>query len=516
MADNTAANNRIVKNTLFLYIRMGFVLLISLYTTRVVLNVLGVDDYGIYNVVCGFVSLFSIFNTSFSTSINRYYNYELGQQSSDGVTRVYSTSVIIQFAVAVIVLILVETIGVWYISNKMVLSPERLGVAHWIFQLSVLSLVITIMQAPFSAAVMAYEKMGFYAVVSIVDTLLKLGFIIVLQFIDYDKLLFYGIIMTIVTVVDFLLYFLYCKSHFPDIRFSRQHDKEMFKSMLSFSGWSLLDPFSYMMRDQGTNMILNTFFGTVVNAAQGIAYQVAGAVESFTSSLATSFRPQIIQTYSEGNFRRTKRLVYSMSRLNYILQLLLVIPLCFEMPYILKLWLGPIFPYYTIVFAVLVLSVKTINTLNTPLSTLIIATGQIKKIKIVSSIIICSVIPIAIILFKLGFEPWSVYASLLFVTIVNQIVHIFFVSKLFPDISVSDYTREIALPCVIYTIIATFLPFIIITFIDSSFLRLLLTVLMSSVVIIICGYWIILDSDEKEMFKGLLIKFFTRFRIIQK
>jgi O-antigen/teichoic acid export membrane protein len=500
------ANKRLAKNTMLLYIRMIFILIISLYTTRVVLNVLGVEDYGIYNVVCGFVSMFTIFNTCFSASINRFYNYELGKRNTNGVTSVYNISLIIQGTLACVVFLVVECVGLWYLTNKMTLDYDRLAVAHWIFQFSVASLVITIIQAPYIAAVMAYERMDFYAIVSIIDALLKLSLIILLKYIDTDKLLFYGILMFTISVVDFLLYLFYCKHKFSELKFHKGINKSMFKSLMSFSGWNLLDPFSYMVRDQGTNMVLNSFFGTIVNAAQGVAYQISSAVEAFTSSLSTSFRPQIIQTYSEGNYERTKKLVFSMSRLNYMLQLLLAIPLCYEINFILQLWLGDGIPNYTPIFAILVLSNKTINTLNLPISILVLATGKIKQIKIISSIIVCSVLPIAVVLFSLGLPPWSVYASLISVTIINQIACVIIMNKLFPFIGLWEYFKLIALPCFRYTVCSCIFPTIMVSCFEESFTRLIINVIMSVLLILLFGYYTILNSDEKKYIVDLVKK----------
>lgn len=281
---------------------------------------------------------------------------------------------------------------------------------------------------------------------------------------------------------------------------------------MSFSGWNLLDPFSYMVRDQGTNMVLNSFFGTIVNAAQGVAYQISSAVEAFTSSLSTSFRPQIIQTYSEGNYERTKNLVFSMSKLNFMLQLLLAIPLCYEINYILHLWLGESIPNYTPIFAILVLSNKTINTLNLPISILVLATGKIKKIKIVSSIIVCSVLPIAVALFSMGLPPWSVYASLISVTIINQIACVIIMNKLFPYIGLGEYLKLIALPCFRYTVSACIFPTIMVLCIEESFTRLLINVTISVLLVIFFGYFTMLNYDEKKYINSIISQKLNKYK----
>ena len=507
MSDNSAANKRIAKNTLFLYIRIGICTLISLYTSRVVLNVLGVDDFGVYNVVCGFVSLFGVFNVCFSTCINRFYNFEIGQGREGGVKNVFNAALRIQAVLSLIIVVLIEAVGVWYLNNKMVIAPERLGIANVIFQFSVFSMVMTIMQAPYSAAVMSYEKMDYYAVVSIIDAFLNLGFVLLLKIIPLDKLLFYGIIKCSITLVTFLMYFFYCRVKFREIRFTRGFDKSYFKPMLSFSGWSLLDPVSYTARDQGTNMVLNAFFGTAVNAAQGIAYSVAAAVDSFAGSLSTSFRPQIIQSYAEGNYQRTKRLMYSMSRLNLILQLMIAIPVCFEIEQILRLWLGPECPGYAPIFTVLVISVKAINCLNSPISQVMTATGKIKVIKSVSAVIVCMTVPLAILLFKLGCAPWSIYAGLLGITIINQISCVIILAKTFTYITVQDYLNSIVWPTLLFLFISVLLPMLITVFLPKTLWRLLFNLPLSCLAVIAVGYFVLLDKEEKGMFKEIFGKF---------
>lgn len=505
------SNKRIARNTLFLYIRMGVVMIIALYTTRVVLRVLGNEDYGVYNVVCGFVAMFGIFNTCFSTSINRFYNFEIGKKTENGVRTVYNSAVIIQIILAVSIVLLVELVGGWYIGNKMVLPAERLTTAKWIFHFSMISMFLTIIQAPYSAAVMAYEKMDYFALVSIIDALLKLGFVIMLQFVGDDKLLIYGILMCIISIVNFLLYFVYCRLKFSEIRLHKGTDKKMIKSMLSFAGWSALDPAAYMARDQGTNMVLNAFFGPVVNAAQGIAYQIAAAVESFGGSFSTSFRPQIIQSYSEGQYSRTKNLMFSMSKISYMLHVMLVVPIIIEINYVLKLWLGEGYPSYSASFACLILCVKSIGALNTPISNVVSATGNIRKIKVFSAIVIASVVPIAIVLFKLGTSPIYVYIALIFLTIINQIGCVIILHQVFPYIKPRDYLTNLIFPLLIHTVIIIILPLLVWFVFPPSFGRLILVCLLSSVGTALIGYFIVLNNAEKSMmqdfYKSLLNKF---------
>lgn len=510
MPNNSLANKRIAKNTLFLYIRMGVVMLIALYTTRAVLRALGVEDYGVYNVVCGFVAMFGVFNTCFSTSINRYYNYELGQKTESGIRRVYNTAVIIQLFLAILVVLLVELVGGWYINNKMVIPPDRLVTAKWIFQFSMISMFLTIMQAPYSAAVMAYERMDYYAFVSIFDALIKLGFVIMLQYIGGDRLLIYGVLSCIVAASNFLLYFIYCILKFNDIKLQKGIDKPLLKSMMSFAGWSILDPISYMARDQGTNMVLNSFFGPVVNAAQGIAYQIAAAVDSFGGSFSTAFRPQIIQSYSEGQYSRTKNLMFSMSKISFVLHAMLIVPIILEIDLILNLWLGPDFPSYAGGFTCLILVIKTIGSLNSPISQVVSATGNIRKIKLLSAIVISSVVPVAILLFKCGLEPIFAYLALLVLTIINQIGCVIILQQVFPYVTTKEYLSNIIFPCIIHSMLLVVLPLMIKILCPQSIWSLLLVCLMSVVGTFISSYFIILNRIEKDILKKFLGDFVNK------
>lgn len=510
---NSESNKKIARNTLFLYLRMGVVMLIALYTTRVVLQVLGNEDYGVYNVVCGFVAMFGIFNLCFSTSINRFYNFEIGKKTENGVRTVYNSAVLIQIILAVAIVIIVEIVGGWYIGNKMVLPVERLTTAKWIFHFSMVSMFLTVMQAPYSAAVMAYERMDYYALVSVLDAVIKLGFVFLLQFVGGDKLLIYGTLMCIVSIINFLMYFIYCRIKFPQIRLHKGIDKKMIKSMLSFAGWSALDPAAYMARDQGTNMVLNVFFGPVVNAAQGIAYQVAAALDSFGGAFSTSFRPQIIQSYSEGQYSRTKNLMFSMSKICYMLHIMLSVPIIIEINYILQLWLGEGFPSYAAPFACLILCVKSIGALNSPISIVVSATGNIRKIKVFSAIVIASVVPIAIVLFKLGLAPTYAYIALLLLTVINQTGCVIILNQVFPYFKPSDYIKNLILPLVLLTASIILLPLVVALFMPPSFLRLFLVCLFSAVGTALIGYFVVLNSAERSMMQDYYKVFLNKFHI---
>ena len=499
MGATVSDNRKIARNTLFLYIRMGLVLLVSLYTTRVVLRVLGTEDYGIYNVVCGLVAIFSVLNTTLSSGINRFYNVEIGKGENGSIKGVYNAALRIQFILALAIIALVEFIGLWYLNNKMVIPEERLGIAHIIFQLSAVTLILSIIQAPYSAAIMAYEKMDYYAIVSIIDVILKLGFVIALQFISYDKLFVYGVLMTIISVINFLLYYLYSKIRFREIRFANTVDLEIVKSMATFSVWMILDPVAYMIRGQGCNMVLNLFKGPIINAAYGISNQIAGAVDQFTGAVSTAFRPQIIQSYSSGNFSRTKNLMYSMSKINFVLELAISVPVIYEVECLLKIWLGD-FPDYTVQFTVFILIVKTINTLNSPITTVMMAVGRIKLYMLLSFIVISSILPLTYLFLKWGYSPTSMYIIMLILTVVNQIVSILVLHKVFKVFNIRTYLREVILPCAVQATIVFAGVGACALIMPSSLAVFILLFLVSVLISTASAYLIVFNNAERNMF----------------
>lgn len=512
--NHSNSNKRIAKNTLFLYIRMAIVLVVSLYTTREVLHVLGVEDYGIFNVVSGFVALFAALNSSLSSAANRFYNHSLGEGGESGVSRVYSSTLVIQVFFAIIIFILVEAIGIWYVNNKMVIPHSRLFVAQVLFQYSVVSLILLILQIPYSAAVLAYEKMDFYAVVSILDAILKLVIVFLIKYSSIDKLLFYGTLMLAIHVFNFLMYVIFAKVSFKELYFFRPIDKELTRSMLSFSGWSLLEPVAYSLRGQGTNMVFNYYFGPIVNAANGIATQISTAIHQFAGNFSIAFRPQIIQSYASGEYERSKRLVFSMSKINYFLQLMLIVPLSFEVDYILRLWLGEGVPEYASSFAIYILIVRTINTLNSPLSNLVSATGNISRYKTASAFLVCSIIPLSIILLQMGLNPNSAYIGMVVITIINQIVCVRNTCLVFPKLTGKEYMIKIVFPCLKHTLSVVIIPLLLFFLMPSSFLRLILSCFASVVVTCLSAYYWHFDESEKSVFKKLFdsinIKIFKR------
>lgn len=496
MADNTSNNRRIAKNTLFLYARMVLVLLVGLYTSRVVLGVLGASDFGLYNVIAGFVTLFSFLNTTLSSSLQRYYNFEGGLNGEQGYRNVFSVGFRVHLLLAIVVLILLQTGGLWYINNVMVLPDSRISVANILFQFSLLSLIIIILQVPYIGLVIAKERMDFYAIISIVEIILRLILVSFLPKVPYDKLIVYSIIQLFITILSFVLYVVYVHTQFRFIRLTKTIDKSLLKSILSFSGWNLIGSFAFMLKTQGVNLILNAFFGTIVNAARGISSQISGAIMGFSSNISMSFRPQLISSYAVGDSSRTFQLFLTQSKVCYCLTLMLITPVILEMNYLLDLWLGDNVPKYTNIFASLVLIDSMISTLNTPVTQVIYATGNIKRYQIYTAIVNLLLIPVCWLFMELGCEPWVAFCITIAFSVICQVVCLRIMHEVF-KYNYEEYLRKIIFPCIIMTICVPLIPTFITFLMQTSLLRLLLVGITSILGTIFFLYTFFMSSSEK-------------------
>lgn len=504
-------NNRIAKNTVFLYARMILVLIVGLYTTRVVLNLLGASDFGLYNVVAGFVSLFSFLNASFSTSIQRFYNFEGGRFGDDGFTRVFSVGFRVHAFLAAIVFIILETFGLWYINNIMVVPEGRLFDANIVFQLSVCSLVFVIIQIPYLGAIIAKERLDFFALVSVIEVILRLGLIIILPYAPYNKLILFAIIQLLITLICFVFYFVYAKHNIESLHLSRPIDKSLMKEMLSFSGWTLVGSFAFIFKGQGVNIVLNSFFGTVVNAARGIAFQVNNAVTSFATNIGMSFRPQVVESYAIGNYSRTYNLFLIQSKVCFGFVLMIITPLIFEMDYVLRIWLGDSVPEQTSVFTSLVLIDALVNTLAYPVTQVVFATGHIKRYQLSTALINIVLVPLCCLFLWLGYDAWIAFLLTIIVSIICQIVCLIIMRNVF-QYSFKDYIKTIIFPCALISVLLPIPLYCLHGVIYSPLFRLLLECLASVLISVLLMFVIVLSKAEKEMAKDYVSNILKRAR----
>lgn len=355
-------NKRIAKNTAFLYLRQLIIMVVSIYTSRVILDVLGASDYGIYNVVGGIVTMMSFLNGALGASSSRFLTYELGRGDQDKLNRTFSASLNLHICVALIVLILGETLGLWFFYEKLIIPADRIVAAFWVYQFSIITTMISFTQVPYNASLIAHENMSIYAYVGLYEAISKLVIVYLLLASPIDKLIFYGMLLMLNSIGIQLFYRFYTTKRYKECRFRIVKEKPLYKTLLSYSGWDLFGGVAVICQGQGINILLNLFFGPVVNAARAIAVQVQNAVSMFVNNFLTAVRPQVVKNFAEDNTDEMYRLTFNAAKFAYLLMLALVLPVCFEIDFILHLWLGKNMPSDTPIFAVLVLCTYLMET----------------------------------------------------------------------------------------------------------------------------------------------------------
>ncbi len=515
----SGSNKRIAKNTLFLYIRMFFVLAVSLYTSRVILHTLGVSDYGVYNVVAGFVSMFGFLNVTLAASMQRFYNYEGTADSQRGYRKVNTTGLAIHLGLAFCLLVLMETLGWWYVNNVMVMPPERLLAANIAYQMAVGSLLFVVLEIPYTAAIMAREHFDYYALVGILEVLFRLSAVIALPWLPYDKVIALATLTLAISAVRFLMYFLYARYNILIVKRNvpccstfgekAQPDYHLLKQMLSFSGWNLLGTFSQLFKGQGVNMLLNVFFGTVVNAARAVAFQVNAAITSFSNNVAMSFQPQMVNSYAANEHSRLLNLFYAESRICFVLMAFLITPLIMEMDYVLGLWLGDSVPPQTRVFSILVLIDSLLCTLEMPCTQVAYAVGRIRDYKVIPAAVGLMLLPSAWLGLKMGMDAVSVFVMTIVFSTFQIITSMAMLHRIF-DYRISDYLRRVLLPCLLFVGLNLVGPLAVYCNIDSSWQRFVLTCATEVVLGGLLSYFIVMDKREKVLLIGYVHKLFCR------
>lgn len=405
MSNQSANNKRLAKNTIFLYFRMLLLMCVGLYASRVLLRTLGFDDYGLYNVVGGIVTMFSFLNATLSTSTQRYLNVELGKEDGGEVKKVFSCSLLLHLLLVLLVFFLAESLGLWYVMEKLVISPGRETAAMFVYQFSIISICVQIIQLPFMSTIIAHERMNVYAYVSIYEGLAKLGILFAIQILPYDNLIMFALLLLCVQISVAIIYNIYCQRHFEEARFRISYEKGLFNSMLGFSGWNIIGNLASVCNSQGLNMVMNAFFGTAINAARGIAFQVHSLVQQLISNFQLAVKPQVIKYYAAGQIEEMTNLVFNAAKYSAFLMMIVSIPLILEIPTILKLWLGE-YPEYTVVFAQLILFRSIITSMTGNIVMVVHASGYLRNVGLFSGVILLLVLPISYILLKMGMPPY--------------------------------------------------------------------------------------------------------------
>lgn len=499
-----ADHGRVMRNTALLYFRMALMMCINLYTSRVVLQVLGVEDYGVFYVVWGVVFIFGFINDSMMASTQRFLTFELGTGHKKRLHEVFITSVHIHFIVSLIIILLSETGGLWFLLEKMVIPEERMTAAIWCFQLSVITTVAEVMSCPYQAVIIAHEKMSAFAYISILDAVLKLAIVGMLLITDYDRLIMYGILYTCEKLLIRIVYNLYCARHFEESHYEWFYEKTLFKKMSSFAGWSMFGNLAYVLYTQGPNMLLNVFFGPVANAAQAAASQAQNAVGNFSRNFQVAINPQITKTFAAEQMEEMHLLIFRGSRLTFCLLLLLCLPLIVEAPMVLDLWLKEV-PEGTVVFLRFLLVILLVQQTASPLIAAIGATGKIRKYESITGGLMLTIVPLAYLVLKMGGRPWSVFTVYLCIVILTYIATLYIT---LPPIKLRlrEYLNNVLRPCSIVMVISLIVPIALKMLTGDGILFSILNIAITVIATSILCYTIGIDKEMRGMIKEKISK----------
>jgi len=497
---NVENNKRIAKNTIFLFFRMFFTMGVSLYTTRIILNALGVEDFGLYNVVGGVVSMLSFLSASMSVATQRFFSFELGKKNFIQLNKIFCMSVNIHAIIALFVLLIAESIGLWFLNNKLMIPIDRIEAANWVYQFSVASFIVTIMCVPYNATIISNERMKIYAYISIIDVVIKLIIVFSLLWIGYDKLKIYAVFTFFVTVITFMIYKVYCRRNFTSSRFVFFWDKKLFITLLNYSGWNLFGSAAGVTMGQGVNILLNIFFGPTVNAARGVAYQVKGAVNMLVTNFQVAMNPQIVKSFASNDLKYMHQIIFQGSKFSFFLLYIFSLPILFETEFILNFWLNNV-PEHTIIFTRLALINVLIDSLSGPLMSAAQASGNIKKYQAVVGGLLLLILPLSYVFLNAGFEPEITLFISISMSIIAMLARLHIISSLvsFP---IRSFMEKVILRVILVAIISIFLPLILIQTMEYDLTRTISVLLFSVISVLLSIYWLGITNKERILFSG--------------
>ena len=495
MANISANNKRIAKNTLLLYFRMLFMMAVSLYTSRVVLNVLGVEDFGIYNVVGGIVTMFTFMNGAMASATQRYLTFELGRGDFNRLHKVFCTSIHIHALISFAIFILAETVGLWFLYTHMTIPTDRMDAAFWVYQFAVVSCMVVLMSVPYNASIIAHEKMSAFAYISILEVVLKLLIVYMLVWFEFDKLKLYAVLMFCVQMISRIAYGRYCGKHFEETRYQRIWDRKLFREMTGFAGWSLFGNLAAVAFTQGLNILLNMFFGPAVNAARGIAVQVQNAIQGFCANFQMALNPQITKNYASGDLKQMHSLVFASSKYSFFLLFFLSFPVIIEAEQILTVWLKVV-PAHTVNFVRLILCIIMVDAVANPLIVSAQATGKIKVYQAVVGGILLLIVPVAYLVLKLGGTPGSAFVVHFAFVILAQIARVWMIRPMI-RLSVREYVKKVVCRIAGVVMLSVILPVSVYEMFAPSLLRFLLVGVTCVVSVGIAVYFAGLQGSER-------------------
>lgn len=503
-------NKRIAKNTAFLYLRQLIIMVVSIYTSRVILDVLGASDYGIYNVVGGIVTMMSFLNGALGASSSRFLTYELGRKDQNKLNLTFSASLNLHICVALIVLVVGETLGLWFFNEKLVIPDERMTAAFWVYQFSIITTMISFTQVPYNASLIAHENMGIYAYVGLYEAISKLVIVYLLTVSPIDKMIFYGLLLMLNSVGIQLFYRFYTTKRYEECHFRLVKEKPLYKTLLGYSGWDLFGGVAAICQGQGINILLNMFFGPVVNAARAIAVQIQNAVSMFVNNFLTAVRPQVVKNFAEDKTNEMYRLTFNAAKFAYILMLALVLPVCFEINFILNIWLGKNMPPDTPVFAVLILCTYLMETFHQASLMSYHAIGKIKLGNIVGGTLMICALPLSYVALKFGAPAYSVFI-IIFCVNLTQMFWGWMIVHRYVKYSYAELIKKVYIPTVSVTLISILVPVLLTRFMEQGWIRLILLGLATETILLVSTYLLALDKVERAM-----VYDFIRKKILKK
>ncbi|MDO7138870.1 MATE family efflux transporter [Algibacter lectus] len=510
MQETKQAANRVAKNTGILYVQMGLTIFLSLYATRLILAALGAEDFGIFNVVGGAIAMLTFLNTAMSAASQRFMSFAQGEGNFNKQKQIFNISLILHFFIAITIVILLEIMGYFLFDGILKISPDRLNVATMIYQFLIISTFFTIISVPYDAIINSHENMLLVAILRIVEITLKLGIAIFITYTSFDKLYVFGLLMASLTVFLLIIRQIYCHKKYKEvtINFKAYYDKALFKEMTSFAGWSFLGSAASMITMQGMTVLINSFFGVIVNAAQGIALQITGQIMAFSNTMLKALNPLIVKSEGEDNRDRMLKASITGNKISFFLLAFFAIPLIIEMPYVLDLWLKDV-PKYAVIFCQLNIFRSMVSQLTITFPTAIGATGNIKKSQLVESIIWILLLPVSYIMFKSGTAPETIYINLIFMVIGFSISRIYFTHRIC-GLSIKKYFEDVLLRALIVALVTAAVAISPILLMSEGFARLIIVCLVSSIVFLILILTVGLNISEKTLIINMGKTVFTK------
>ena len=482
---------------------------VSLYTSRVILKALGVEDYGIYNVVGGVVAMFGILSGSLSAAISRFITFELAKGDLERLKRVFCTSVNIQIILIAIIVVLMETVGIWFLNYKMVIPEERMAAANWVFQFSVITFAINLLGVPYNATIIAHEKMSAFAYISIVDVILKLIVAFIIAYNPFDRLVYYGLLIMLVGLINRSIYSIYSKRHFEEASYHFLLDKGLMKEMFGFAGWNFIGASSALLRDHGGNILINLFFGTTINAARGISMQVSHAATSFVTSFTTAVNPQITKSYATGDRDYMMKLVFQSAKFSFFILLFIALPIIVSTPYILNIWLVDV-PENSVIFVRLILVFVLSESLANPLVVLMLATGDIRNYQLIVGGLQMLNFPITYLCYKLGAPSESIFIVAICISVVCEMSRLIMLKRMV-DLPVLDFLKKVYFRVMLVAVVAAVLPVTLKNYFQEDFFSFLMLSFLSVISVAVSSYTIGCTEHDKMIVNNQIRKVKNKF-----